>query len=39
MVTDRQMLVRRLKEGGEFFHYLKERKEQVRQRQQEAVTA
>jgi len=39
MVTDRQMLVRRLREGGEFFSYLKERKEQVRQRQREAVAA
>lgn len=35
MMTDRQMMVRRLKEGGEFFGYLKERKEQVRQRQRE----
>lgn len=39
MATDRQMLVRRLREGGEFFSYLRERKEQVRQRQSEAVTA
>lgn len=34
MLTDRQMLVRRLREGAEFFGYLRERKEQVRQRQQ-----
>jgi hopanoid biosynthesis associated radical SAM protein HpnJ len=39
MITDRQMLVRRLREGGEFFSYLKERKEQVRQRKAEVVTA
>ncbi len=39
MVTDRQMLVRRLREGGEFFSYLRERKEQVRQRRAETVTA
>ena len=32
MLTDRQMMVRRLREGGEFFCYLRERKEQVRQR-------
>ena len=37
--TDRQMMVRRLREGGEFFSYLKERKEQVRQRKTEAVRA
>ncbi|MBV9389275.1 MAG: hopanoid biosynthesis associated radical SAM protein HpnJ [Chroococcidiopsidaceae cyanobacterium CP_BM_ER_R8_30] len=28
MLTDRQMLVRRLREGGEFFSYLKERRTQ-----------
>jgi len=39
MAANRQMLVRRLREGGEFFSYLRERKEQVRQRQSEAVTA
>jgi radical SAM superfamily enzyme YgiQ (UPF0313 family) len=39
MAADRQMLVRRLREGGEFFAYLRERKEQVRQRQSEIVTA
>ena len=39
MLTDRQMMARRLREGGEFFSYLKERKEQVRQRKGEAVTA
>jgi hopanoid biosynthesis associated radical SAM protein HpnJ len=33
MATDRQMLVRRLREGGEFFSYLKERKQIVRSRQ------
>ena len=37
MMTDRQMMVRRLREGGEFFAYLKERKEQSRQRGREAV--
>jgi len=39
MLTDRQMLVRRLREGGEFFSYLRERKEQSRQRKIEALTA
>jgi len=29
MLTDRQMLVRRLREGGEFFSYLKERRTQT----------
>lgn len=29
MLTDRQMLVRRLREGGEFFSYLKERRTQA----------
>ena len=29
MLTDRQMLVRRLREGGEFFAYLKERRTQA----------
>ena len=32
MATDKQMLVRRLREGGEFFGYLRERKETVRAR-------
>ena len=35
MATDRQMLVRRLREGGEFFSYLKERKQIVRSRQEQ----
>lgn len=39
MLTDRQMLMRRLKEGLEFREYLKDRQEQVRQRKSEAVTA
>ena len=38
-MTDRQMMVRRLREGAEFRDYLKERKEQSRQRGREAVTA
>jgi hopanoid biosynthesis associated radical SAM protein HpnJ len=33
MATDRQMLVRRLREGGEFFHYLRERRQIARARQ------
>jgi hopanoid biosynthesis associated radical SAM protein HpnJ len=33
MAADRQMLVRRLREGQEFFSYLRERKEIVRDRQ------
>jgi hopanoid biosynthesis associated radical SAM protein HpnJ len=37
MITDRQMLVRRLREGGEFFSYLKARHQEVRKRQAEAV--
>jgi radical SAM superfamily enzyme YgiQ (UPF0313 family) len=36
MATDRQMLVRRLREGGEFFGYLRERKQIVRSRQEHA---
>lgn len=36
MMTDRHMMVRRLREGGEFFSYLRERKEQSRQRGIEA---
>ncbi len=37
MLGDRQMLVRRLREGGEFFSYLRERKEQVKLRRSEAA--
>jgi len=37
MATDKQMLVRRLREGGEFFSYLKERKQIVRSRQQQQL--
>ena len=33
MATDRQMLVRRLREGSEFFGYLRERRQIVRSRQ------
>ncbi len=39
MLTDRQMMVRRLREGGEFFDYLKERKEQARMRGREVAAA
>jgi hopanoid biosynthesis associated radical SAM protein HpnJ len=39
MIQDRQMLVRRLREGMEFFDYLKERKQEVRKRQRETVAA
>lgn len=39
MATDRQMMVRRLREGAEFFSYLRERKEQVRQRNLETAGA
>jgi hypothetical protein len=35
MATDRQMLVRRLREGGEFFDYLRERKQISRARQEQ----
>jgi hopanoid biosynthesis associated radical SAM protein HpnJ len=35
MATDRQMLVRRLREGFEFFSYLKERRNLVRKRERE----
>ena len=35
MATDRQMLVRRLREGGEFFGYLRERRQIVRTRHQQ----
>ncbi len=37
MITEKQMFVRRLREGGEFFSYLRDRHEQVRQREKEAV--
>jgi hypothetical protein len=33
MAGDRQMLVRRLREGGEFFDYLRERRQMARGRQ------
>jgi len=39
MATDRQMLVRRLREGGEFFSYLRERKQIVRDRQAQVQSA
>jgi hypothetical protein len=39
MITSRQMLVRRLREGGEFFGYLRDRREQGRQRRREANVA
>jgi hopanoid biosynthesis associated radical SAM protein HpnJ len=39
MATDRRMLVRRLREGGEFFDYLKERKQIVRSRHQQLQQA
>lgn len=39
MLTERQMFMRRLREGGEFFGYLKERSLQVKQRKQEAVAS
>jgi hypothetical protein len=35
MASDRRMLVRRLREGGEFFDYLKERKQVVQARHQQ----
>jgi radical SAM superfamily enzyme YgiQ (UPF0313 family) len=35
MAGDRQMLVRRLREGGEFFSYLRERKQSARARHQQ----
>jgi radical SAM superfamily enzyme YgiQ (UPF0313 family) len=38
MAADKQMLVRRLREGGEFFGYLKERKQLVRGRRQSLET-
>ena len=39
MITSRQMLVRRLREGGEFFGYLRERKVQAGERRREALIA
>jgi hypothetical protein len=39
MMTSRQMLVRRLREGGEFFGYLRDRQNNVSQRRAEAATA
>ena len=39
MVTNRQMLVRRLREGGEFFGYLRERQVQAGERRREALPA
>ncbi len=39
MGGDRQMLVRRLREGGEFFGYLKERRDITRARQKLAALA
>ena len=39
MAADPQMLVRRLREGGEFFSYLRERKVQANHRRSEAVVA
>jgi hopanoid biosynthesis associated radical SAM protein HpnJ len=38
MVTSRQMLVRRLREGTEFFGYLRDRQSNVSQRRAEAAT-
>jgi hopanoid biosynthesis associated radical SAM protein HpnJ len=38
MATNRQMLARRLREGGEFFDYLKERKASARARQQQQLS-
>jgi hypothetical protein len=35
MATDKQMLVRRAREGKEFFGYLNERKQMVRARHQQ----
>ncbi len=39
MITDRQMIVRRLREGGEFFDYLNERKQQAKRRNSETAPA
>ena len=37
MITDKQMMGRRLREGGEFFSYLRERKQQSKERGIEAA--
>jgi hopanoid biosynthesis associated radical SAM protein HpnJ len=39
MVTDRQMMARRFREGGEFFSYLRERKTQAGQRRSQPAAA
>jgi radical SAM superfamily enzyme YgiQ (UPF0313 family) len=39
MVTSRQMMVRRLREGGEFFGYLRARRVQAGERRVEAVAS
>jgi hypothetical protein len=39
MLTSRQMMTRRLREGGEFFGYLRDRHVSVGKRRGEAVTA
>jgi hypothetical protein len=39
MMSSRQMMARRLREGGEFFGYLKERHISTAKRRGEAVTA
>jgi hopanoid biosynthesis associated radical SAM protein HpnJ len=37
MITDKQMMGRRLREGGEFFSYLNERKQQAKERKLESA--
>ncbi|HEV8020494.1 MAG TPA: hypothetical protein VGP41_04465, partial [Candidatus Lustribacter sp.] len=39
MVTSRQMMVRRLREGGEFFEYLRRRHTSTAKRRSEVATA
>jgi hypothetical protein len=39
MVTSRQMMVRRLREGGEFFNYLRARRVQAGERRVEAAAS
>jgi hypothetical protein len=39
MITNRQMMVRRLREGGEFFSYLRARRVQAGERRLEATSA
>jgi hypothetical protein len=39
MITSRQMMVRRLREGGEFFNYLRQRQASTGNRRSEAATA